>query len=205
MRKRKAGSKIFDITEVQDDELAVSEVYRATNTFSGEDLATEVSALRVEVKQINQTQVQLAEAVSNLAMQVAENREIPTEVKMAQHIDLSEPMEALLTQLVSELQQIQEDVRSLSSAQTQTELALSDVQISTTGEVQALRSELGTVLENFFQKALKEGAEMIMPADNTEIEGDLIQPVAMEEGLTFAIREGGRTIGSGRVTQIIME
>ena len=160
MRKRKAGSKIFDITEVQDDELAVSEVQRATDTFSGEDLATEVSALRVEVKQINQTQVQLAEAVSNLAMQVAENREIPTEVKMAQQIDLSEPMEALLTQLVSELQQIQEDVRSLSSAQTQTELALSDVQISTTGEVQALRSELSTVLENFFQKALKEGTEL---------------------------------------------
>ena len=160
MRKRKAGSKIFDITEVQDDVPAVSEVQRATDTFSGEDLTTEVSALRVEVKQINQTQVQLAEAVSNLAMQVAENREIPTEVKMAQQIDLSEPMEALLTQLVSELQQIQEDVRSLSSAQTQTELALSDVQISTTGEVQALRSELSTVLENFFQKALKEGTEL---------------------------------------------
>ena len=160
MRKRKAGSKIFDITEVQDDVLAVSEIQRATDTFSGEDLTTEVSALRVEVKQINQTQVQLAEAVSNLAMQMAENREIPTEVKMAQQIDLSEPMEALLTQLVSELQQIQEDVRSLSSAQTQTELALSDVQISTTGEVQALRSELSTVLENFFQKALKEGTEL---------------------------------------------
>ena len=160
MRKRKAGSKIFDITEVQDDVLAVSEGQRATDTFFGEDLTTEVSALRVEVKQINQTQVQLAEAVSNLAMQVAENREIPTEVKMAQQIDLSEPMEALLTQLVSELQQIQEDVRSLSSAQTQTELALSDVQISTTGEVQALRSELSTVLENFFQKALKEGTEL---------------------------------------------
>ena len=160
MQKRKAGSKIFDITEVQDDVPAVSEVQRATDTFSGEDLTTEVSALRVEVKQINQTQVQLAEAVSNLAMQVAENREIPTEVKMAQQIDLSEPMEALLTQLVSELQQIQEDVRSLSSAQTQTELALSDVQISTTGEVQALRSELSTVLENFFQKALKEGTEL---------------------------------------------
>ena len=167
MRKRKAGSKIFDITEVQDDELAVSEVQRATDTFSGEDFATEVSALRVEVKQINQTQVQLAEAVSNLAMQVAENREMPTEVKMAQQIDLSEPMEALLTQLVSELQQIQEDVRSLSSAQTQTELALSDVQISTTGEVQALRSELSTVLENFFQKALKEGTELTSRIEQT--------------------------------------
>ena len=128
---------------------------RATDTFSGEDLATEVSALRVEVKQINQTQVQLAEAISNLAMQVAENREVPTEVKMAQQIDLSEPMEALLTQLVSELQQLQEDVRSLSSAQT-----LLDLLPPQQGEVQALRSELGTVLENFFQKALKEGAEL---------------------------------------------
>ena len=167
MRKQKAGSRVFDITEVQDDVLAVSEVPRATDTFSGEDFATEVSALRVEVKQINQTQVQLAEAVSNLAMQVAENREMPTEVKMAQQIDLSEPMEALLTQLVSELQQIQEDVRSLSSAQTQTELALSDVQISTTGEVQALRSELSTVLENFFQKALKEGTELTSRIEQT--------------------------------------
>ena len=51
--------------------------------------------------------------------------------------------------------------------------------------------------------SLKEGAEMIMPGDNTEIDVELIQPVAMEEGLTFAIREGGRTIGSGRVTQIV--
>ena len=51
--------------------------------------------------------------------------------------------------------------------------------------------------------ALKEGAEMIMPGDNTEIDVELIQPVAMEEGLTFAIREGGRTIGSGRVTQVV--
>jgi len=51
--------------------------------------------------------------------------------------------------------------------------------------------------------ALKEGAEMIMPGDNTEIDVTLIQPVAMEEGLTFAIREGGRTIGSGRVTTVI--
>ena len=51
--------------------------------------------------------------------------------------------------------------------------------------------------------ALKEGAEMIMPGDNTEIDVTLIQSVAMEEGLTFAIREGGRTIGSGRVTKVI--
>ena len=44
---------------------------------------------------------------------------------------------------------------------------------------------------------------MVMPGDNVEIEGDLIVPIAMEEGLRFAIREGGRTVGSGRVTEII--
>jgi len=50
---------------------------------------------------------------------------------------------------------------------------------------------------------LPEGTEMVMPGDNTEIHVDLIQPIAMEEGLLFAIREGGRTVGSGRVTKIL--
>ena len=50
---------------------------------------------------------------------------------------------------------------------------------------------------------LPEGTEMVMSGDNVEIEGDLICPIAMEEGLRFAIREGGRTVGSGRVTKII--
>jgi elongation factor Tu len=50
---------------------------------------------------------------------------------------------------------------------------------------------------------LPEGTEMVMPGDNTEMKVDLIQPIAMEEGLKFAIREGGRTVGSGRVTKII--
>ena len=50
---------------------------------------------------------------------------------------------------------------------------------------------------------LPEGTEMVMPGDNTEMTVDLIQPIAMEEGLGFAIREGGRTVGSGRVTKII--
>ena len=50
---------------------------------------------------------------------------------------------------------------------------------------------------------LPEGIEMVMPGDNVEITGELIHPVAMEEGLRFAIREGGRTVGSGRVTEII--
>ena len=50
---------------------------------------------------------------------------------------------------------------------------------------------------------LPEGVEMVMPGDNVEITGELIHPIAMEEGLKFAIREGGRTVGSGRVTEII--
>jgi elongation factor Tu len=49
---------------------------------------------------------------------------------------------------------------------------------------------------------LPEGTEMVMPGDNTEMSIELIQPVAMEEGLQFAIREGGRTVGAGRVTKI---
>ncbi|MGB7237772.1 MAG: elongation factor Tu [Rhodococcus sp. (in: high G+C Gram-positive bacteria)] len=50
---------------------------------------------------------------------------------------------------------------------------------------------------------LPEGTEMVMPGDNTEMSVTLIQPVAMDEGLRFAIREGGRTVGAGRVTKII--
>ena len=50
---------------------------------------------------------------------------------------------------------------------------------------------------------LPEGTEMVMPGDNTEMTVALIQPIAMEEGLGFAIREGGRTVGSGRVTKIL--
>ena len=50
---------------------------------------------------------------------------------------------------------------------------------------------------------LPEGTEMCMPGDNVEMTIDMIHPVAMEQGLTFAIREGGRTVGSGRVATII--
>jgi elongation factor Tu len=49
---------------------------------------------------------------------------------------------------------------------------------------------------------LPEGTEMVMPGDNTEMSVELIQPIAMEDGLKFAIREGGRTVGAGRVTKI---
>jgi len=50
---------------------------------------------------------------------------------------------------------------------------------------------------------LPEGVEMVMPGDNIEMEAELIMPVAMEKGLRFAIREGGRTVGSGAITEII--
>ncbi|WP_313816852.1 elongation factor Tu [Citricoccus sp.] len=50
---------------------------------------------------------------------------------------------------------------------------------------------------------LPEGTEMVMPGDTTEMSVELIQPIAMEDGLGFAIREGGRTVGSGRVTKIL--
>ncbi|MFG1908906.1 elongation factor Tu [Kribbella sp. NPDC048928] len=50
---------------------------------------------------------------------------------------------------------------------------------------------------------LPEGTEMVMPGDNTDMTVELIQPIAMEENLKFAIREGGRTVGAGRVTKII--
>jgi elongation factor Tu len=49
---------------------------------------------------------------------------------------------------------------------------------------------------------LPEGKEMVMPGDNTEIFGELIHPIAMEKGLRFAIREGGKTVASGQVTEI---
>jgi elongation factor Tu len=50
---------------------------------------------------------------------------------------------------------------------------------------------------------LPEGTEMVMPGDNIEMTVELIQPIAMDEGLRFAIREGGRTVGSGVVTEIV--
>lgn len=50
---------------------------------------------------------------------------------------------------------------------------------------------------------LPEGTEMVMPGDNTAMSVVLIQPIAMEEGLKFAIREGGRTVGAGQVTKIV--
>ena len=50
---------------------------------------------------------------------------------------------------------------------------------------------------------LPEGKEMVMPGDNTEILGELIHPIAMEKGLRFAIREGGRTVASGQVIEVV--
>ena len=53
------------------------------------------------------------------------------------------------------------------------------------------------------QVALPEGTEMVMPGDNVSMDVELIVPIAMDEGLRFAIREGGRTVGAGVVAQII--
>ncbi len=50
---------------------------------------------------------------------------------------------------------------------------------------------------------LPESTEMVMPGDNVKINVELIAPIAMEEGLRFAIREGGRTVGAGVVSKII--
>ena len=59
---------------------------------------------------------------------------------------------------------------------------------------------LGTVRR---VETLNEGVEMCMPGDNAEMRITLIQPIAMDEGLRFAIREGGRTVGAGVVTKIV--
>jgi elongation factor Tu len=50
---------------------------------------------------------------------------------------------------------------------------------------------------------LPEGTEMVMPGDNVTMDVELIAPIAMDEGLRFAIREGGRTVGAGVVSKII--
>ena len=50
---------------------------------------------------------------------------------------------------------------------------------------------------------MPEGTEMVMPGDNINVEIELITPVAMDQGLKFAIREGGRTVGAGVVTKIV--
>ena len=87
------------------------------------------------------------------------------------------------------------------------------------GEVYVLSKEEGGRHTPFFNKyrpqfyfrttdvtgevKLPEGTEMVMPGDNTSIEVTLIQPIAMEKGLKFAIREGGRTVGAGQVTEIV--
>jgi elongation factor Tu len=51
--------------------------------------------------------------------------------------------------------------------------------------------------------ALPSGVEMVMPGDNVQLAVELITPIAMDKGLRFAIREGGRTVGAGTVTEIL--
>ena len=50
---------------------------------------------------------------------------------------------------------------------------------------------------------LPEGTEMVMPGDNIEVTGELLTPIAMEKELRFAIREGGRTVGAGVISEIL--
>ncbi|MFZ1674217.1 MAG: elongation factor Tu, partial [Nitrospira sp.] len=50
---------------------------------------------------------------------------------------------------------------------------------------------------------LTPGVEMVMPGDNVTVTGELISPIAMDQGLRFAVREGGKTVGSGVVTEIL--
>jgi len=50
---------------------------------------------------------------------------------------------------------------------------------------------------------LPEGVEMVMPGDNISVEAELITPIAMDAGLRFAIREGGRTVGAGVISEIV--
>ena len=52
---------------------------------------------------------------------------------------------------------------------------------------------------------LPKGTEMVMPGDNIKVEVELVSPIACEEGLRFAIREGGKTVGAGVVTKILAE
>jgi elongation factor Tu len=63
--------------------------------------------------------------------------------------------------------------------------------------------ERGQVLGKLGTANLPTGVEMVMPGDNVEMTVELIAPIAMEEGLRFAIREGGRTVGAGRVVKIL--
>ena len=51
--------------------------------------------------------------------------------------------------------------------------------------------------------ALNPGVEMVMPGDNVSVTGELISPIAMDQGVRFAVREGGKTVGSGVVTEIL--
>ena len=68
------------------------------------------------------------------------------------------------------------------------------------------KSNVGLVIDtNAANIKLPEGVEMVMPGDHVEMEVTLITPIAIEEGLRFAIREGGRTVGSGAVAKIITD
>ena len=62
---------------------------------------------------------------------------------------------------------------------------------------------LNSILEQLSSIELEQGVEMVMPGDNVKMTITLITPIAIEQGLRFAIREGGRTVGSGVVSEIL--
>ena len=65
------------------------------------------------------------------------------------------------------------------------------------------KGDLNKALRILKKRLTEDGVEMVMPGDNVTLEVKLINPIAMEKGLRFAIREGGRTVGAGQVTEII--
>src|SRR6516164_6348599 len=70
-------------------------------------------------------------------------------------------------------------------------------------EAYVLTKEEGGRHTPFFTGYLPQGVEMVMPGDNVQMEIELIAPIAMEKGLRFAIREGGRTVGAGTVSEVV--
>ena len=88
---------------------------------------------------------------------------------------------------------------SITATDLEVELvATSDVDVQRGGEITIPGRKLLDIC-----RALPEGTEMCMPGDNTPMTVILHAPIAMDEGLRFAIREGGRTVGAGRVTKIL--
>ena len=81
-------------------------------------------------------------------------------------------------------------------------LTVTQIQLESAAALGARIVGRGDPIPDSFRNSLPEGTEMCMPGDNITISVELIQPIAMEKGLRFAIREGGRTVGAGQVTEV---